>query len=494
MATPGYGKRSAPGQRPRHADDFALLPVRERYVAAFIDRLPTGAAMSVKSLARQLPLYGQQAVGSALTALSVAGHLRRVRCPAGQGDQVRWSFRTFWSRTARDNEWWNTYLAAQSAQGPQELQHPRSSPNGRTPGHPPQPSAPGAAAPPSPWADDDTGMAGAAACGGPAPDTGATDTSIPHLAAPVARMPEAAAVPRRPVTDALAPMPDVLAPVPDILAPMPDILAPVPDARVVVIPEAARSAPASAPAPQAVRSASPEPPGGAPAVPQPQGPAPAPPDAPPRTPQAHAPAPAPAVPPQRTAAPGENASPAVPGETASPAVSGDTASPAYLALARLGRVDHRVALSAAECADLEELAAAWFARGVDGDYLVQALTTGLPAHVGRPQGLVRRRLLDKLPPHLPTTPTPAPPPGATARRVLVECTACGVPGRPEALPDGLCRPCRAVAATGPTPPMPSALPAAPASPAAASDGLDGLLGTRDVHACVAELRDLLRPP
>lgn len=39
------------------------------------------------------------------------GHLRRVRCAVGQGDQTRWAFRTFWSRTARDNEWWTTYLA-----------------------------------------------------------------------------------------------------------------------------------------------------------------------------------------------------------------------------------------------------------------------------------------------------------------------------------------------------------------------------------------------
>ncbi|MFE9779737.1 MarR family transcriptional regulator [Streptomyces sp. NPDC005775] len=111
MAHPGYGKRSAPNQLAPAADDFALLPLRERYVAGFIERLPEGASMSVKCLAQQIPLYGQQAMASALTALSVAGHLRRVRCAVGDGDQVRWVFRTSWSRTARDNEWWAAHLA-----------------------------------------------------------------------------------------------------------------------------------------------------------------------------------------------------------------------------------------------------------------------------------------------------------------------------------------------------------------------------------------------
>ncbi|HWU10832.1 MAG TPA: MarR family transcriptional regulator, partial [Streptomyces sp.] len=106
MAKPGYGKRTMPGQLPRSADDFALLPARERYIAGFIDHLPDGASMDVKSLAKQLPLYGQQAVGSALRALATAGHLRRVRCLVGESGQVRWVSRTFWSRTARDNEWW----------------------------------------------------------------------------------------------------------------------------------------------------------------------------------------------------------------------------------------------------------------------------------------------------------------------------------------------------------------------------------------------------
>ncbi|MGQ4726949.1 MarR family transcriptional regulator [Streptomyces sp. Ju416(a)] len=115
MAKPGYGKRSAPDQQPLTRDDFALLPTRERYVAGFVDHLPEGAAMSIKQLAKQLPLYGQQAISTAMNALSVAGHLRRVRCAVGAGDETRWVFRTFWSRTARDNEWWNAYLATEKA-------------------------------------------------------------------------------------------------------------------------------------------------------------------------------------------------------------------------------------------------------------------------------------------------------------------------------------------------------------------------------------------
>ncbi|MFD9503564.1 MarR family transcriptional regulator, partial [Streptomyces sp. NPDC060035] len=54
------------------------------------------------------------AVGSALRAPGVAGHLRHVRCLAALGDgQVRWVTRTYWSRTTRDNEWWNIRLQAE---------------------------------------------------------------------------------------------------------------------------------------------------------------------------------------------------------------------------------------------------------------------------------------------------------------------------------------------------------------------------------------------
>lgn len=49
QAPSGYGKRSAPDQRPTSAADFACLLARERYVAGYVDHLPEGAAMDIKS-------------------------------------------------------------------------------------------------------------------------------------------------------------------------------------------------------------------------------------------------------------------------------------------------------------------------------------------------------------------------------------------------------------------------------------------------------------
>jgi len=323
MAKPGYGKRSAPDQLPRTRHDFALLRTRERYVAGFIDHLPEGAAMSVKQLAKQLPLYGQQAIGSALTALSVAGHLRRVRCAVGvgtgtgTGGETRWVFRTFWSRTAHDSEWWNTYLATENAV--QAVS--------------PAPDAPALdTTPPPPWVPDEEPPP--LVSEEPGTEQGPEPTSVPHQRIP-AQVPDAAPAP------------------------------PAPDAAC---------APAQAPA--------------------------------------------------------------------APRPSEITPSPAYLALARLGHEDCRLPLSADDCDALEPQAAEWLARGVSVDYLMSALTAGLPAEVDTPVGFVRRRLTDKMPPHLPTTGSASPDGLAPARRVLMECTDCGRPGQSEALPDGLCRPCR----------------------------------------------------
>ncbi|MFH9134737.1 MarR family transcriptional regulator [Streptomyces sp. NPDC017524] len=347
MAKPGYGKRSAPDQQNRTPHDFALLPTRERYVAGFVDHLPEGAAMSVKQLAKQIPLYGQQAVSTSLTALSVAGHLRRVRCPAGEGDETRWVFRTFWSRTARDNEWWNAYLATEQAAL-------AAAPVPETPAF--------NAAPPPPWVPAEEPPPP------PAPECPGTDQAPGPSAVPHQRTPDQA-----------------------------------PDAE---------AAPPHPTAPGAV----PATPHGAPEVGR---------------------------------------------------------SPAYLALARLGRDDHRLALSADDCAALEVQAAEWLARGVSVDYLTSALTAGLPAQVDSPLGFVRRRLNDKIPPRLPhesaSPSTPAP-----TRRILMECTACGRPGQPEALPDGLCRPCRTAHHPADRLPPNSA-------------------GIADVKAHMANLRDLLRP-
>ncbi|THA70379.1 MarR family transcriptional regulator [Streptomyces sp. A0958] len=287
-ANSGYGKQTVPGQDPSRPADFASLPERERYVAAYVDRLPDGAAMDIKSLAKDLPLYGQMAIGTALRALAVAGHLRRVRRRVEGDGTCRWVTYTYWSRTARDNEWWITALSGSAA--------------------------------------------------------------APH-AEPV--------------------------------------------------------------------------------------------DVPPQR-TAERPAPKSPVPPQSEAAAPPSA--------------------AYLALAGLGRREPRLALSAADCAALEPLAAAWFARGVGAEHLTSALTAGLPEAVTHPLGLVRRRLADKMPPHLPDATGPA-------SGLRVECVECGRPGPADALPDGLCRPCRVSYTPSVTP-----------------DGAPG------VSARVAGLRGLMRTP
>ncbi|MFF3259511.1 MarR family transcriptional regulator [Streptomyces sp. NPDC002932] len=338
-AAPAYGKRTAPDQRPHSAHDFALLPERERYVAGYVDRLPDGSAMDVKSLAKALPVYGQMAVGSALRALSAAGHLRRVRCQVVDADsQSRWVTRTFWSRTAHDSEWWTAFAHA----GDQRtIPLPETEP----------------AAPPPLWA--------------------ATPPEKPVAA-------EARTVRPEPVQPS---------------GPSQPALAPTPVTQL--------------------------------------------------------------VPQQRSAGEGNPAAP----------------SPAYLALAQLGREEPRLALSAADCAVLEELASAWLDRGVNTDYLTRALTAGLPAQVDSPVGFVRSRLITKLPPSLPAAashPTPA----GLVRRVMMECTECGVPGPPEALPDGLCRACRAPAqVTGDAPGATASEPAG-----------------RDINALVGDLRNLMRTP
>ncbi|MET8416092.1 hypothetical protein, partial [Streptomyces sp. NPDC005077] len=108
MANPGYGKRSAPGQRPRAADDFAHLPPREAAVAAYVDRLPDGADISVKTLAKVLP-YGQCALRTALNNLQRAGHLRRGSEHVIGSGSARWVTRTFFSRTPRDDGWWAAF-------------------------------------------------------------------------------------------------------------------------------------------------------------------------------------------------------------------------------------------------------------------------------------------------------------------------------------------------------------------------------------------------
>lgn len=109
MANPGYGKRSAPDQRPRGERDFSHLPPREAAVAAYIDRLPDGSDISVKTLAKWLP-YGQCALRTALNRLQAAGHLRRGSECVATDEVLLWVTRTFFSRTARDDDWWVAFI------------------------------------------------------------------------------------------------------------------------------------------------------------------------------------------------------------------------------------------------------------------------------------------------------------------------------------------------------------------------------------------------
>ncbi len=109
MANPGYGKRSAPAQLPRTGHDFSHLPPREAAIAAYLDRLPDGADISVKTLAKVLP-YGQCALRTALNRLQREGHLRRgSECVAADDGCLHWVTRTFFSRTARDDDWWEAF-------------------------------------------------------------------------------------------------------------------------------------------------------------------------------------------------------------------------------------------------------------------------------------------------------------------------------------------------------------------------------------------------
>ncbi|MFH8886235.1 MarR family transcriptional regulator [Streptomyces californicus] len=366
MAKAGYGKRTAPGQNPRSRDDFALLPARERYVAGFIDRLPDGAAISVKQLAKHCPLYGQQAIATSLNSLSVAGHFRRVRSRlttdkdacTGKGGEVRWIFRTFWSRTARDNEWWNTYLTTEHTT---QATTPTNSPA-------PQSSWTPRAKAPTPW-------------------TTAEEPQQPHVPAQT---------------------PFAEAELGCITAPRQRISAP----------DSPQSRHEHAEPPEPSRNLTPTTPHQHPGHTSPA--------------QADNPA-APA--PTAYTSPGE-----IPAALRSS--SAPEHSPAYLALARLGRNDHRLALSAADCTTLEPLASAWLARGVSVDYLTTALTAGLPARIDSPAGLLHRRLTDKIPPHLPeAAENRTPGTNEPTHETLVECTNCRRPGPPQALPDGLCRPC-----------------------------------------------------
>ncbi|WP_442819228.1 hypothetical protein [Streptomyces sp. NBC_01236] len=126
LANPGYGKLNAPDQLPRTHHDFAHLPPREAAIAAYIDRLPGGADISVKTLAKHLP-YGQCALRTALNNLHRAGHLRRGREHLADSGSPRWITRTWFSRTARDDDWWAAFTRGDVPQEPSERPRPTRS-------------------------------------------------------------------------------------------------------------------------------------------------------------------------------------------------------------------------------------------------------------------------------------------------------------------------------------------------------------------------------
>ncbi|WP_433547342.1 hypothetical protein ACQPZG_21370 [Streptomyces sp. CA-294286] len=112
MANPGYGKKSAPDQLPLDGGTFAHLPRREAAIARYIDLLPDGSDISIKTLAREIEGYGQAAVASALRYLSAAGHLRRFGVDVHvEREGYRRVTHTHFSRTARPEHWWRAFLA-----------------------------------------------------------------------------------------------------------------------------------------------------------------------------------------------------------------------------------------------------------------------------------------------------------------------------------------------------------------------------------------------
>lgn len=110
MASPGYGKRSVDGRGGGSKGVFDGLPAREASIAAFIDRLPEGADISVKALAKVLD-YGQCALRTALNRLQREGYLRRGREHLVGEAGARWVTRTWFSRVARDDSWWASFMA-----------------------------------------------------------------------------------------------------------------------------------------------------------------------------------------------------------------------------------------------------------------------------------------------------------------------------------------------------------------------------------------------
>ncbi|MGW8381028.1 hypothetical protein [Streptomyces sp. ODS28] len=118
QASAGYGKRSAPDQLPRTARDFLHLSPRVASVAAYIDQCADGADISIKTLAKVLPDFGQCALGTIRRRLSEAGMLRCGRQCVTVDGQSRWVTYTYFSRTPRDEQWWAAFLRGEHPDEP----------------------------------------------------------------------------------------------------------------------------------------------------------------------------------------------------------------------------------------------------------------------------------------------------------------------------------------------------------------------------------------
>ncbi|MFI9625048.1 hypothetical protein [Streptomyces sp. NPDC052042] len=130
----------------------------------------------------------------------------------------------------------------------------------------------------------------------------------------------------------------------------------------------------------------------------------------------------------------------------------------FVLLAALGRTAPSLTLSAADCAALEPLVTDWFERGATEAQLLHTLTNGLPTPVHHAAALVRRRLVDKMPPErmAPTPPRPL-------LRTL-ECGDCGTLDLADSLVGGVCGRCHgnlvspSAAPPGAVPPRPAYRP------------------------------------
>lgn len=132
-----------------------------------------------------------------------------------------------------------------------------------------------------------------------------------------------------------------------------------------------------------------------------------------------------------------------------PRVLAEHTAQAAEALVELRRSTPRLTLSEYDVASLAPYAARWFARGVDERRFVYAMSAGLPDRVGDPAGILKWRLVHKLPPidgrrppvHTgPTDDLPRALPLPIFRVTYCPACRCDVP--PQALDDGRCVDCR----------------------------------------------------